>query len=272
MADVPHLDLQQVHRLLGTHRFGRHLHHEIECVSTNNLAKAMLAEGAPTGTVVVAESQTAGRGRFQRDWTSAPGLNLLFTVIVRWRRGEMEATWLTLVAALAVRDAVAGLYHLHAALKWPNDVVLTLGDGVQKLAGVLTETSAVGPDEQGAVIGIGLNVNQVWRASEQDPQRPRVSLAAALGRAVDREPLLAACLTGLEERMNLLHDFGPASLVAEAREHLCGVGQPVKVQIPSRTWSGVLAGIDANFHLLLADEAGQTERLHVGEVLFGAER
>jgi BirA family biotin operon repressor/biotin-[acetyl-CoA-carboxylase] ligase len=269
VSEIPPLNLAQVQRLLETRRLGRHLHHEIKCDSTNVLAKRMMNEGAPSGTVVVAESQTAGRGRFQRTWTSATGQNLLFTVIVRWPRGAVAASWLTLAGALAVRHAVEELYHLQAWLKWPNDVVLTLGDGVQKLAGVLTEATTLGPDEQGAVVGIGLNVNQVWLASEQDPQRPRVSLAAALGRMIDREPLLAGSLACLEDRVDALMKSGPRDVMVEARSKIIGIGKEARVEIPGRTWRGALIGIDDDYHLLLRDEEGNPQSIAVGEVLYG---
>lgn len=272
MVSPPPLDIAHVQRLLATHRLGRHIRHEMECGSTNDLAHEMLLGGAPSGLVVVAESQRAGRGRFQRTWTSAPGLNLLFSVVVRWPRREFDPHWLTLGAALAVRRAVATLYHLAAGIKWPNDVVCTLGDGIQKLAGVLTEARALSAEEEGAVVGIGLNVNQVWSASEQDPERPRISLAAALGRMVDREPLLAACLACLEERIDTLRQRGPAPLVHEARDHLVGVGKRVRIEIPSRHWEGTIQGIDDTCHLLLRTADGRVERLQMGEVLFASPR
>jgi BirA family biotin operon repressor/biotin-[acetyl-CoA-carboxylase] ligase len=267
MPDAPLLDLQQVQRMLQAQRIGRHFHHEVECTSTNDIAKEMLHSGAPNGTVVVAESQTAGRGRFQRPWTSAPGHNLLFSTIVRWPRDGFAGPWLTLAGALSVRAAVQGLYSLKAFLKWPNDVVLTLGDGLQKLAGVLTEATTLGPDEQGAVIGIGLNVNQVWLAAEQDPERPRVSLAAALGRVIDREPLLATCLLGFDERFQTLLESGSRSLVSEARASLTGIGKPARVVTPGREWRGTLIGIDDDYHLLMQDVTGNPQRISVGEVL-----
>lgn len=267
-ATPPPLDVAHVQHLLRDHRIGRHMRHELECASTNDLARTMLAEGIPSGSVVVAEAQTRGRGRFQRPWTSDPGLNLLFTVIVRWPRTGFAAPWLTLAAALAIRAAAQELYRLPARLKWPNDVVLTLGDGVQKLAGVLTEATSLGPAEMGAVVGVGLNVNQVWPPSTQDPLRPRVSLAAALGRPIDREPLLASCLAAFEERFDLLSGEGAAPLIAEARQHLVGLGRAIRIESPGRAWSGVIAGITDDYHLLLETPAG-TQDINVGEVLFG---
>jgi BirA family transcriptional regulator, biotin operon repressor / biotin---[acetyl-CoA-carboxylase] ligase len=271
MTGVPHLDIAHLQRLLHPLRVGRHVLHEAVCASTNDLAHAMLNAGAPSGTVVVAEEQTAGRGRFQRAWKSDPGQNLLFTVIVRWSRDGFAPTWLTLAAALSVRQAVEELFHLGAKIKWPNDVVLTLGDGVQKLAGVLTEATTLGPDEQGAVVGIGLNVNQVWMPGDQDLERPRISLGNALGRRIDREPLLAGCLASFDEHLVNLSRGHAANLLTEAREHLTGIGHAAHVKIPNRHWRGILIGIDEEYHLLLRDEHGEPHCIAAGEVLFGSQ-
>ncbi|MBN1476592.1 biotin--[acetyl-CoA-carboxylase] ligase [Candidatus Sumerlaeota bacterium] len=271
MTGIPQLDIAHLQRLLHPLRVGRHIRHETVCASTNDLAHAMLEGGAPSGTVVVAEEQTAGRGRFQRAWKSEAGQNLLFTVIVRWPRDGFAPTWLTLAAALSVRQAVEELFHLSPKIKWPNDVVLTLGDGVQKLAGVLTEATTLGPREQGAVVGVGLNVNQVWMPHDQDPERPRVSLASALGRRIDREPLLAGCLASFDEHLTNLSKGHTGDLVAEAQRHLTGIGRAAHVRLPNRSWRGILVGIDRDYHLLLRDEHGEPHCISAGEVLFGSQ-
>jgi BirA family transcriptional regulator, biotin operon repressor / biotin---[acetyl-CoA-carboxylase] ligase len=157
--------------------------------STNADLLAQAAKGAPEGSVLAAEAQTAGRGRMGRSWLSPPGAALMFSVLLRptavppSRRG-----WLPLLAGLAVASAVRGVTGLEAGLKWPNDVLI----GGAKLAGILAEQSA------GAiVVGIGLNVST--QRSEL-PVETATSLALAGATQLDRPALLRAVLGTFERR------------------------------------------------------------------------
>lgn len=272
MTEFTPLDLERFQGLLQTQSLGRHIHHETECTSTNDIAKRMMHEGAESGTIVVAESQSAGRGRFMRAWTSDPGQNLLWSIILRWPRKSFSPVWLTVATGLAVRDTISKLFKLTCGLKWPNDIVVRSDGVVQKLAGVLTEATTLTPNEQGAVVGVGLNVNQVWTPDKQEPGRHRTSLAMALGQEAQREPILAGVLTTLEDRLHMLLMKGQGEIVEEARRHLVGVGETVIVQVPGRHWEGTLAGIDDGYQLLLKDDQGQLQKAPAGEVLFGGRR
>ncbi|MEN9787593.1 MAG: hypothetical protein RLZZ299_2857 [Pseudomonadota bacterium] len=184
---------------LGVHRFE-------EVDSTQRVARDLAVQGAPHGTAVRAERQTRGRGRLDRSWDSAPGLDLTWSIVLRPGCRLAEAPLLTLGAAAALADA------LDVRVKWPNDLV---DDEGRKLAGLLAEVDADGERVRWVVLGIGLNVNrQAWPA-----HLPRAtSLARVRGAAQDREDVFtrahAAVVTGADD---------PARLVRwRARAHTLG--------------------------------------------------
>lgn len=225
------------------------------------LARAAAEPGAPEGQVLVAEEQTAGRGRLGRTWTSVPGAALTFSVLLRpatvppARRG-----WLPLLAGVAVASAVRSVTEggagagggkgVDAVLKWPNDVLA----GDRKLAGILAEQS---PDGSAVVIGTGINVATPADALPASPAGVPATSLLAEGAAVAREPLLAEVLRQLE-RWYLAFRADPDPVrtgLLDAYRPLCTtLGQRVRVELPNgRFMTGVASGIDADGRLLVAD-------------------
>ncbi len=217
---------------LTTHTIGRTLHLLEETMSTNATALALAQAGAEHGTVIAAETQTAGRGRLGRRWFSPGGENLYCSVILteipaspRW------LSWLPLISAVAVASAVRMSSGLAAVLKWPNDVLLN----DRKVGGVLCERSGLsakgGVVPGGVVIvGIGLNVNTLRAAFPEDLRDLATSLAIEAGRRFDRAALLASLLNALEARCDLYADR--ASEVEDEYRSLCAtVGRRVRVEL-----------------------------------------
>jgi BirA family transcriptional regulator, biotin operon repressor / biotin---[acetyl-CoA-carboxylase] ligase len=212
----------------------------------------LLSRGGPEGQVLVAESQTAGRGRMGRSWVSSAGASLTFSVLLRpvsvpaARRG-----WLPLLTGISVARAARDVSGVAAVLKWPNDVLV----GARKLAGILAEQSG-----DLVVIGIGLNVAT---PADELPVSPSGLPATSLlveGASVSREALLARILRELERRYAAFRDDpdpARAGLLAEYRELCATLGRPVRVELPG---GGVLAGaagdIDADGRLLVAPDSG----------------
>ena len=219
--------------------------------STQRVARELARAGAAEGTVVFAETQTAGRGRLGRQWHSPPGVNVYASVVLRPALAPAAAPQVALVAGLAVADAVRAS-GIDAQLKWPNDVVLATPAGLAKLAGILAE----GRPQQGwAVLGIGLNVAV---RLEQLPVELRGS-AATLGRsAAEVEPALADLLVALTrwlERPEL------DTLAAwRARDALRGRA------ISWGTGRGRAQGIDGAGRLVVALAGGGRTTLDAGEV------
>lgn len=158
--------------------------------STQTMCRRLAAEGAPEGTVVVADYQRAGRGQGDRRWIAPPGAGLLFSCLLRPPSPASRWPGLTLVAARAVADGVAACAAIAPWVKWPNDVLV----GERKLAGVLAE-GVVGPDPS-VVLGVGINVAGPPGGWPPGLEGHAVSLAE-LGRPVAREPLLGAVLARL---------------------------------------------------------------------------
>jgi BirA family biotin operon repressor/biotin-[acetyl-CoA-carboxylase] ligase len=214
---------------LATKRLGQHLHIHKILTSTNSEAMTLAQNGAEDGTVVVAESQSAGRGRHARTWFSPPGLNLYCSIIVRGLgRGLSLADWLSwvpLTTALAVAEAVQTVAATSLALKWPNDLLLD----ERKVGGILCESSLTVPDNPIVVIGIGLNVN-VPRESFPDELRPiATSLFESSHRIVDRNRLLAQLLLELEQSLDELRDHGPSRLRQAYQQRCTTLGRQIRV-------------------------------------------
>ena len=225
--------------------------------STMDLATALAHDGAPHGVVVAAEQQTAGRGRRGSTWVSPPGAGLYFSTIVRpqavAKAGHLSL--LTLAAGVGVREGVATASGLHADLKWPNDLLV----GKRKLAGILAEGIAVGTPDQAVIVGVGVNVQPA--VYPQDVAVRATSIEGELGRAVDRDVLLAAILDALSARLSALDQNAGDILQAWRAASPSATGTRVE-------WDGhrgVTAGIDDAGALLVKTATG-VERIIAGEL------
>jgi BirA family biotin operon repressor/biotin-[acetyl-CoA-carboxylase] ligase len=188
-----------------------------ETPSTNAVAAERVRAGEPAGLVVVAEAQTAGRGRLDRSWVSPPRAGLTFSVLLRPDLPPVQWPWLPLWTGLAVATALRERAGVDAELKWPNDVLV---DG-RKLCGVLAEV----PEPGAVVLGIGLNVTT---RAEELPHAQATSLALAGGRTTDRDTLLRAVLRSLT---SVLADQDAAR--AAYRERCSTLGRHVRVELPA---------------------------------------
>lgn len=210
--------------------------------------------GSGEGQVLVAEQQTAGRGRLGRGWTSAPGESLTFSVLLRpatvppARRG-----WLALLAGVAVATAVRSVTSVDAVLKWPNDVLV----GERKLAGILAEQSH---DGSAVVIGIGLNVATPADALPVSPTGLPATSLLVEGASVSREALLTEILRQLDQwYVAVRADPDPvrAGLLDAYRPLCVTLGRAVRVELPGgRVLTGVAQDVDDEGRLLIADNSG----------------
>jgi BirA family biotin operon repressor/biotin-[acetyl-CoA-carboxylase] ligase len=246
---------------LATHFLGRNLVYLPETASTNADARRLAAAGAPDGTVVVAEYQSAGRGRLERRWVAPPGSSLLASVLLRPDLAPYRAQRLTMLAGLAAADAIEAETGLHAGLKWPNDLLI----GERKVGGILTEVDVSGERLSYAVLGIGLNVNLDPAALPGELLERATSLSAELGREVDRLSLLLALLALLEKRYIAL-GAGAADLHREWAGRLVTVGREVVVSAGDGEWWGVAEGVDDDGALLVRPPGGEARRVVAGDV------
>lgn len=242
----------------------RHLDVRAETGSTNADVADAVRAGEPEGLIVVAEQQTAGRGRRDRQWTSPPRAGLTLSVLLRPVDVPQRLWgWLPLLAGVALRDAVHRIAEVDAALKWPND--LLVGDA--KCAGILAEV--VG---DAVVLGIGLNVTT--RRDELPPVTglPATSLQLAGAPNTDRDPLLKALLRGLAQWYagwrETDGDAELCGLLGEYRRHCATIGRDVRVQLPTGDEiTGRVTTVDPDGQLVIRSADGGENRVSAGDVL-----
>jgi BirA family biotin operon repressor/biotin-[acetyl-CoA-carboxylase] ligase len=238
---------------------GRRVYHFAALDSTNDFLAKLAAEGAPEGTVVSADEQTAGRGRLGRSWLAPAGSCLLFSLLFRPAfLAPAQAQRLTMACSLAAAEAVEAETGLEVGLKWPNDLLV----GRRKLGGILTELATQGTRLDYAIVGIGLNVNVDFRGRALADSA--TSIAQELGRLFLRLPLLLAILRRIDERYLALQ--GGDSLHGEWAARLVTLGQPVQVTAPEGRYAGRAVGVDEDGALLLRLPDGDTVRILAGDV------
>lgn len=242
--------------------FGRSFRYHDEIESTNVEAKRLAAAGAPEGTVVVAESQSAGRGRLGRRWTSPAGKGLLFSALLRPPLGMADAHLLTIVAAAAACDAIESVVPVNVRIKWPND--LFIDD--RKVGGILLEAAGEQDAIDWVVIGMGLNVNTEYSELPVALRRTAVSLKVASGRPVDRSELLARLLLALEESYLDAARNGFDGALGRFRERDYLLKRCVSVQTRRGPVVGEAAGIDEKGALLVQLPHRHIQRFHSGDV------
>lgn len=221
--------------------------------STNDEALRLARTGAPAGEAVVAEEQTAGRGRAGHSWASPPGVALYFSVVLRPRVPPDRLPLATLACGVAVAEAIRAATGLPAGLKWPNDVLV----GLRKCAGILCEAETGGPGGTAVVAGVGINVNTPPDALPPRPVFPATSLAAEAGRAFDREVILAGCLARIAAETARLEGPGGAEDVAARFNALDALrGRVLRVELPDGTaaeGANLGAGVDGALRLATPD-------------------
>lgn len=240
----------------------------VQTDSTNLRLLALARAGAPAWTAVVADSQTAGRGRGGRAWASPPGVALHFSVLLRPSLAPDLLPLVTLAAGCAVADAVRAETGLRAGLKWPNDLLVN----GRKACGVLCEAETGPAGAPAVVVGIGLNVNTPPDALPPRPAFPATSLAAEAGRTFDREALLRACLGALRiAAARLEGPAGAAATVARFNELDALCGARLDVSLPDGSVArGTGRGAAPSGALLLETAAGPREIL-AGSVSLAAD-
>ncbi|MDG4475307.1 biotin--[acetyl-CoA-carboxylase] ligase [Thiovibrio frasassiensis] len=238
--------------------------------STNDLALILSNTGAPDGTLIVADNQTAGRGRLAgRIWLSPPGTGLYFSLILRPRLSPEDFPKLTLAAGLALCKALEGHSHCQPGLKWPNDIFLH----GKKCGGILTETQAVsGAGQTAVVIGIGLNVNIPAEAFTGELRSKATSLLAETGIPHDRGPLLAAILAELDLAVARLEQGDFPAILTEWRQRDIHAGHQVSWgNTQGKIITGISLGPDDEGFLHIRDNQGRIHSVISGDISLAQE-
>lgn len=227
--------------------------------STNRYARDLLRESPAEGSVIVAEIQTAGRGRMDRRWISAPAQNVLATVIVYPPRELEEWGGLPLLAGLAVTDAVRELSSIDAHVKWPNDVLV----GNRKLSGILVESGRQG-DRSWAILGIGVNVNQVQFEGEYRLAPTSMTLEA--GRTFDTEEVLTALCRRLDALYALWCSQGNAPILGGWKNATRFLGKRIVAEEGSSRREGRALDLGHDGSLIIEFDNGVREHFFAGDV------
>jgi BirA family biotin operon repressor/biotin-[acetyl-CoA-carboxylase] ligase len=251
---------------LGTKIIGKEILHYAEVASTNTLAMDLAQKGADDGTVVIAETQTGGKGRLGRSWTSPAG-NLYISMVLRPAVPISQAPLITLMGAVAVASCLRRCCGVPAGIKWPNDILLS----GKKVSGLLTEMSAEPDRIRHIVLGIGVNVNMDSRALHPGVRKMSTSLAAATGRRVDRTALLRTLLAELDLWYHrFLHN--DESVLAVWKELNVTLGHRVTVDGGRVTLEGFARGVDAEGRLILKLDDGTLRQVAAGDVTIMKEK
>jgi BirA family biotin operon repressor/biotin-[acetyl-CoA-carboxylase] ligase len=231
--------------------------------STNSDALALGRQGAVEGTLIVAETQSRGRGRLGRAWLSPPETGLYFSLILRPRLAPADFPKITLAAGLAVCQAIEVEAGMSPAIKWPNDLLLA----GRKFCGILAEGEPLADHGPFAVLGIGINVATPLNAFPGELQSKATSLLAHSGKHYTRGPLLAAILTRLEATLSRLEEGDFQGILAEWRQRDALLGKRFSWLTPSGAIvTGVALGPDEEGILHLRDDAGVVHEVLSGDL------
>lgn len=261
MRKVMELNPEFLKENLAGKCIGSPLHYYHEIGSTNDEAFHLGAAGAPEGTVLIAESQRAGKGRMQRVWYSPPGSNIYTSIIFRPAFETVRAPQISIAAGVAVAEMLDEYCPGKTQLKWPNDVLIV----GKKICGILAQMKGSGSGIDFIVVGIGINVN--WNAEQFPPDIKRVatSLSIETGREISRMDLIIRLYENMAKwyRELVQNGFGPVREKWIALSPM--MGQPVSVKYGEETVCGRVMGLGEDGSLLLLTDRRETRQVSAGD-------
>lgn len=251
----------EVRHGLQTKWLGKRVEYIPVTESTNTVAKKLAAAGCESGTIVLSEEQSGGKGRLTRSWFSPPGQGLWLSIVLRPPMYPQEAPKFTLLAAVAAAEAIRVVTGVQVGIKWPNDILLQ----GRKAVGILTEMNAEMDGINYIVVGMGINVNIPQTNFPQELQEIATSLQMETGQPVNRLLLLQRLLLEFEALYEQALREGFAPILDRWRGWSVTLGQLVDVIGPDRRFSGQARDIDPD-GALLVDADGKIERVLAGDV------
>jgi BirA family biotin operon repressor/biotin-[acetyl-CoA-carboxylase] ligase len=258
MADT--LTLESLRATLGERPF----RYFVQVASSQDVARswALAEPDLPTGAVVIAGHQTAGRGRQGRPWLSEPGTSLMCSIVLRPQIKPGQLPQITMAGSLAAAETVDALLPGRVAIKWPNDILVNR----RKIAGILSEATWFGERLAAVVLGIGINIRYDFGSSELDGRA--TSLECILGQPVDRHTLLAALLARVDHWTALLSS---STLVDTWRSWLSTLGRRVTVYLDpnqefSESFEGLAVGTEDDGALIVRLDSGEERRVRAADV------
>ncbi len=231
--------------------------------STNNKAKDIASNGALEGCIVVAEQQSAGRGRKGRSWLSANGEGICISLILRPLIPPAEVSQITLMTAVAISEALLALTDIDFKIKWPNDILVN----GKKLAGILTEMTMEMDAIDYVVVGMGLNVNNPKESFSEEIKDIATSLTIETGSSFSRVKIIRAFLEQFEKLYFEVQDNGFTSIIERWKELSDIIGKNVTVDVTGKITKGIVKDIGKDGTLMLEDENNKMHKIISGDVL-----
>ena len=256
------MDPKKIKEKLETDFIGQKIRYFTKVTSTNDVAKELAVKGAKEGTIVLAETQTQGKGRLGRNWLSPKG-GIWFSVILRPKIPAKDSYQLTFMAAVAVAKTIREMFKVNAEIKWPNDVLVN----ERKVCGILTETSIRGNAVEFAVVGVGVNANIDLTSFPKNLRASITSLEAEVKEAVDRERFLCALLGELENYYKMLQQKKFELVLEEWKRLTTLFGAYVVVTSFEEKIRGLAVGVSQNGALKVRLENGTIRKIVSGDVV-----
>lgn len=251
----------EIRRGLKARLLGRRIEHYDQVSSTNDIAKELAEKGVPEGTVVIAETQTTGKGRLGREWFSPEG-GVWLSVVLRPGVSPDEVPRVALLLGVAVARTLSA-FGVDSKLKWPNDVLV----GGKKVCGILTEMDAELERVNFVIAGIGINVNNKVEDFPEEFRKSATSLVTEQGKEVPRAALVRLLLEELEEAYGLFTRGNFQAVLGEWRSLSGTLGRKVKIITHGKTLTGVAVDVDEEGALLLTLKDGSPARVLSGDCI-----
>ena len=245
---------------LKTQVLGKKIYHWREVDSTNRVARELAAEGEAEGAVMLAESQTVGRGRLGRAWSSPVG-GVWLSLLLRPNLVPYKAQLITLMAAVAAVEATQAVAGIQPGIKWPNDLLIN----GKKVAGILTEVSAEMERVNYLVLGLGINVNISSDVFPAEVRGIATSLLVETGELTSRVAWVQNFLEIMDQEYSRVQSEGFADILARWRQYSVTLGCQVDVRLGERNVFGTALNVDEEGALLVRTELG-IEKFVAGEV------
>ncbi|MCP3923520.1 MAG: biotin--[acetyl-CoA-carboxylase] ligase [Desulfobacterales bacterium] len=235
-----------------------------ETDSTNIKARDLAEEGAEEGTIVIAESQTMGRGRKGRSWYTGKGSGIFLSLILRPPLAPTEVAITTLMTAIAMVEAVKSVTKVEPKIKWPNDLLL----GGKKICGILTEVSTEMDSVNYIIVGIGININTEAVSFPKEIKNIATSLHIETGEKFKRKLITQSFLKSFEKLYNILKNRNFNHIMKEWKKHSDMIGKRVEIEIFERKIKGVVEDIEDDGVLRVCSDDGSIERIISGDIHF----
>ena len=255
------LNAESLRKQLAGKMIGHCLHYYDEIGSTNDEAFRLGEKGAPEGMVLIAESQSSGKGRMQRIWYSPPGANIYTSVILRPPVGTLQSTQIPIAAGVAAAETVNDFCPGRAWIKWPNDVLI----GGKKVCGILAQIKMSGQAVDFVVVGIGINVNLAREQFPHDIQEIATSLAIEAGREISRPELIIRLYENMAKWYRELTRNGFTAVRERWLSLSEMIGKTISVKFHNEAVSGKAVGLDEDGSLILLTANNQNMTVSAGD-------